>query len=56
MLRDALLEQDSSIADKVNLKTMGFGDIAPLTCSGTVTGQHVNSRIEVWVKEPLNAG
>lgn len=55
ILRTALLEIDDSLESLVTLNAVGYGDIAPVTCSGTVVGQHVNSRIEVWVKDPMNA-
>lgn len=54
LILDALLEIAPDLETKVNLKTVGYGDISPLTCSGTVIGQHVNSRVEVWVKDPIN--
>ena|GEM_PF-87189 len=56
MILDGLLEIDGTLNEKVTLNMVGYGDIAPLTCSGTVVGQHVNSRVEVWVKEPVNQG
>jgi len=51
---NSLLEIDPDLENNVNLSTVGFGDISPLTCRGTVTGQHTNSRVEVWVKDPIN--
>jgi phosphate transport system substrate-binding protein len=56
MILDGLLAIDPSLEDKVTLNMVGYGDIAPLTCSGTVVGQHVNSRVEVWVKDAVNNG
>lgn len=53
-----LLAAEPLLETAVNLTSKGYGDISPLVCSGTLTGQHVNSRVEVWVKDQisLNAG
>ena len=58
LIQSELLAIDPELESAVRLQTKAYGDISPLVCSGTLTGQHVNSRVEVWVKDPItfNAG
>lgn len=50
LIRAELVKAVPEIENRVTLKALGFGDISPLTCSGDATGQHVNSRVEVWIQ------
>ncbi len=54
IILDELLTIAPDLGSKVELKVVGFGDISPINCPGTLTGQHANSRVEVWIKDPIN--
>lgn len=46
---DALLAADPSLADRAELRPMGFGDVSPIGCDETAKGRWTNRRVELWV-------
>lgn len=52
-VRDALLEQNPSLSDKVSFVPSGYGEVSPLGCNETASGRLINRRVEVWIKEDL---
>lgn len=54
MIQTELLAIDPTLEQTVTFQATGYGDISPLTCGGTATGQHINSRVEIWVKDAIN--
>ena len=47
----ALLSIAPDLEDNVTLTVKGFGDVSPLACASTVASDHINNRIEFWVRE-----
>jgi len=50
-VRDAIIQQDPSLAEKVNFRPSGYGEVSPLGCNETESGRLVNRRVEVWIKD-----
>jgi phosphate transport system substrate-binding protein len=34
----------------LRIRSVGYGDIMPLACNTEVWGQHLNNRVEIWVR------
>ena len=39
--------------DHVQMRTAGFGEVAPSACNISDRGKSINRRVEVWIKEPV---
>ena len=48
-IRDALIDIDSTLASRVNIRASGFGEISPIACNETAPGRTTNRRVEVWM-------
>ena len=48
-VRDALIEADADLAERVSILPAGFGEIAPVACNETARGRSINRRVEVWM-------
>jgi len=48
-VRNALIDFDPTLADRINIKPSGLGEIAPIACNETSHGRSVNRRVEVWL-------
>lgn len=48
-VRDALIEIDTALADRISIQPAGFGEIAPVACNETAQGRSINRRVEVWM-------
>ena len=46
---EALLQQDPSLAERVDFRPMGFGEVSPIGCDQTAKGRWTNRRVELWV-------
>jgi phosphate transport system substrate-binding protein len=48
----ALVKAASTRADlsKINIQTLGMGEVSPLACNDDSAGRGINRRVEVWVK------
>ena len=49
-VRDALIEIDTALAERVSILPAGFGEIAPVACNETAKGRSINRRVEVWME------
>ena len=49
-IRDALIEVDSTLAERVSIQPAGYGEIAPVACNETAMGRSINRRVEVWMQ------
>ena len=49
-VRDALIEFDTALAERVSILPAGFGEIAPVACNETAKGRSINRRVEVWME------
>ena len=49
-IRDALIEIDAELAERVSILPAGFGEIAPVACNETAKGRSINRRVEVWME------
>jgi len=49
LIRDALIEIDATLSDRVSILPVGLGEIAPIACNESAIGRSINRRIEVWV-------
>jgi phosphate transport system substrate-binding protein len=50
-LRAAIAEVAGDRLDKIDMKTIGFGETAPVSCNTTDEGRSINRRVEVWIKK-----
>ncbi|MEM9581543.1 MAG: phosphate ABC transporter substrate-binding/OmpA family protein [Pseudomonadota bacterium] len=46
---DALLAAEPALAERVDLRPMGFGDVSPIGCDQSTTGRWINRRVEIWI-------
>jgi len=51
-VRNALIEIDATLSNRVNIKSSGLGEIAPIACNETTLGRSINRRVEVWIGKP----
>lgn len=45
-----ILNSTIGILDAANVKTFGFGPVAPVGCNETLDGRQLNRRVEVWIR------
>jgi len=45
-----ILNSTIGILDAANIKTFGFGPVAPVGCNETLDGRQLNRRVEVWIR------
>ncbi|WP_457649403.1 phosphate ABC transporter substrate-binding/OmpA family protein [Profundibacter sp.] len=45
-----ILNSTIGILDAANVKTFGFGPVAPVGCNETLEGRQLNRRVEVWIR------
>jgi phosphate transport system substrate-binding protein len=45
-----ILNSTIGILDATNVKTFGFGPVAPVGCNETLDGRQLNRRVEVWIR------
>lgn len=48
-VRDALVEVDAKLLDRIKIQSSGYGEIAPIACNETALGRSINRRVEVWM-------
>ncbi len=45
-----ILKNNIGVLDATNIKTFGFGPVAPVGCNETFEGRQLNRRVEVWIR------
>ena len=53
IVRQALVSRYPDLADRIGVRSVGFGELSPLACNETRPGRNVNRRVEVWVQDPM---
>ena len=53
IVRQALVSRYPELADRIEAKSVGYGELSPLACNETRPGRRVNRRVEVWVQKPM---
>ena len=51
LVMQSVLDASPSLASKVNVRAVGFGEIAPVGCNESNRGRTINRRVEVWVRD-----
>jgi phosphate transport system substrate-binding protein len=41
------------VLDSVNIRVLGYGELAPVGCNESLLGRAINRRVEVWVRDVL---
>ncbi|WP_208351837.1 phosphate ABC transporter substrate-binding/OmpA family protein [Pseudaestuariivita rosea] len=55
-VRNALLDAAPAGAlDNVRIRAMGYGEMSPVSCNQSENGRAINRRVEVWVKDTVQA-
>jgi phosphate transport system substrate-binding protein len=49
-LKTVVLEENPNTLTADNIKTFGFGPVAPVGCNNTADGRTLNRRVEVWIR------
>ncbi|WP_299666450.1 phosphate ABC transporter substrate-binding/OmpA family protein [uncultured Ruegeria sp.] len=39
--------------DRLTIRTLGYGEISPLSCNETENGRRINRRVEVWLRDTV---
>ncbi|WP_299080530.1 phosphate ABC transporter substrate-binding/OmpA family protein [uncultured Ruegeria sp.] len=51
-VNDALLQAaPANSLDGLTIRTLGYGEISPLSCNDTENGRRINRRVEVWLRD-----
>lgn len=53
IVRQALVSRYPELANRIEAKSVGYGELSPLACNETRPGRRVNRRVEVWVQKPM---
>ncbi|MEL6520759.1 MAG: phosphate ABC transporter substrate-binding/OmpA family protein [Pseudomonadota bacterium] len=55
-VRDALIEElGGDLPEDVVVRSVGYGELAPLSCNDTILGRQTNRRVELWTKDIVGA-
>jgi phosphate transport system substrate-binding protein len=53
-VRSSIVEAGGqSVLDSVNIRVLGYGELAPVGCNESLLGRAINRRVEVWVRDVL---
>ena len=53
IVRQALISRHPDLVDRIEARSIGYGELSPLACNETRPGRNVNRRVEVWVQDPM---
>jgi phosphate transport system substrate-binding protein len=51
--RSIVEEGGQALLDRVNIRVLGYGELAPVGCNESLVGRAINRRVEVWVRDPV---
>ncbi len=51
LVMQSIFDASPELANNVNFRAVGFGEIAPVGCNESNRGRTINRRVEVWVRD-----